>query len=700
MRVPFEWLKELVAVKDPAEQTARRLTMIGLEVEAVEGVDDDVVFEVNVTPNRPDCLNIIGIARELSAACGIGYELPKHDVIAETGELDFNVDILDKDLCNRYAGRIVRNVKIGESPDWLKKRLEKCNIRPINNVVDVTNYVLLEFGHPLHAFDLHTIKGSRIRVGTPDTIKGRGSKVKIKTLDGMEREMPGDSLLIWDAQRPVAVAGVMGGLETEVKDSTKDIFIESAYFEPTSVRRTSKALGLKTESSYRFERGTDIKMLKKALDRAAYLMKQTAGGDIYGKIDIYPKRHIPPKITVKYEKANRILGLKLSKKEMLNCLTGLGLDIEEADANTFRAKPPAYRRDLKRDADIIEEIARMHGYDRIPAELPKATIGIEGLEEQKSGRAEAKNNIKQSLLKSGFAEVINYSFMDSGELDLLGIAKDDERRRLVEIKNPLRSEDSYMRTTLVPSLIRNLIYNVSRGNRDIRIFETSRIFINPFINRGQDPGLPEERERLAIAYYREKSKALYKDETHDFYIVKGAIEAVLDDLKIYGCSFERSSEPFLHPGQSADILISGNKTGFIGALSPAVVSSLDIKTKSAIIAAEIDIDTILPYSMQVIKYRQLPKFPYIERDTAIILDISMEAGRLVDLLKSYPSDLIEDAHVFDVYQGKNIQEGKKSIAFNVRYRSQDRTLKDEEIDSLHKSLVEYILEKTEGQLRK
>lgn len=705
MRVPFEWLKEFIDIKESPQDVAHKLTMIGLEVEAMENVDSDVVFEVNVTPNRPDCLSIIGIARELSAAYKTRLGFPEHDIIAEKGELDFNIDILDAGLCHRYAGRIVKDLKITASPDWLVSRLKKCNIRPINNVVDITNYVLLELGHPLHAFDLKTIKGHRILVGTPKKIRTK-EKVKIITLDAVEREMPIDSLLIWDSERPIAIAGIMGGLDTEVSDSTVDIFIESAYFDPLSVRRTSKALGLKTESSYRFERGTDIKMLKKALDRAAYLMKEVAGGEIYGKLDIYPKRYFPVEITVRDKRINETLGLRLSREEILSCLSGLGLKIEET-ADSLKIEPPSYRGDLQRESDIIEEIARLYGYDRIPAELPKATIMSQesGVKSQES---KIKNNIKQSLLKSGFTETINYSFMGLHELDLMQIEADDERRKLIQIKNPLRAEDSFMRTTITPALIKNLQYNVSHGNREIRLFEMGKVFISQKSEQAvalshchTECSLPMEREHLAAIYYREKIKTLYKDETSDFYIVKGVIEAIFNDTKIYDYSFVRSSEPFLHPGQSADIFIMDTKIGYVGSLSPAMVDSLDIKAhKPSVIVLEINIDNLMPYSMQVVKYRAIPKYPFIERDTAIIVDALVESADLMKLLKSYTSDLIEDIYIFDVYKGKNIPEGKKSIAFNVRYRAADRTLKDDEINALHSSLVDYILDKTKGQLRK
>ncbi|HEX8948419.1 MAG TPA: phenylalanine--tRNA ligase subunit beta [Dissulfurispiraceae bacterium] len=699
MRVPFEWLKDLVNITASADEVAMRLTMLGLEVEAVEHIDDDVVFEINVTPNRSDCLSVIGIARELSAAYGVKLKLPALDVVAETGELDFNVDILDTALCRRYAGRVVKNLRIGPSPGWLKQRLEKCGLRSINNVVDVTNYVLLELGQPLHAFDLKTIKGHRIRVGTPESIRGGNTAVEFKTLDGVEHRIPKDSLLIWDTKRPIAIAGIMGGLETEVSDTTKDIFIESAYFDPVSVRKTSKALGLKTESSYRFERGVDIKMLKKALDRAAYLMKEVAGGTIYGKIDLYPKKYAPADIHVRFEKMNRILGMKLSKKEVAACLAGLEFKVEETQ-DTFKVKPPAYRMDVKRDADVIEEVARTYGYERIPADLPRATVGIGGQgEAERFTRERIVRTLREAFLKSGYNEVVNYSFMGMQDLELLDIGSDDARRSPVQIKNPLRAEDAYMRTMLVPSLIRNVQYNISHGNRDLRLFEMSRVF-HALPQEGESFRLPEERNHLAAAYYREKGKSLYKESVPDFFLLKGVFEAILSELKVRDCTFVRSAEPFLHPGQSADILAGGEKIGYMGVLSPVVVTRLDIKAhKMAFLVAEIDIDGLVPRTGQQVKYVPLQKYPYSERDTAIIVDSALEASTLVEWLKSYPSDLIEDISIFDVYQGGNIPEGKKSIAFNVRYRAAGRTLKDEEVDVLQHTLVEYILGKTNGQLR-
>ncbi|NTU41520.1 MAG: phenylalanine--tRNA ligase subunit beta [Nitrospirales bacterium] len=583
---------------------------------------------------------------------------------------------------------MIRGVKIGPSPAWLAGRLESIGMAVINNVVDVTNYVLLELGHPLHAFDLSTIRGGRIRIGTSKTVSG--GEAEMKTLDGVERKLPADSLLIWDAQRPIAVAGVMGGLETEVSDSTTDVFIEAAHFEPFSIRRTSKTLGLRSESSFRFERGTDIKILKKSLDRAAFLMKEVAGGTIHGKIDIYPRGYKPSEIVVRYDKVNAVLGTSLSREEINLCLGWLGMDIEE-HADFVKVKPPTYRQDMKREADVIEEVARIYGYERIRAELPNATVGME-----RNGQGmllrEMRSRIRHSLLRSGFTEAVNYSFMSSKDLDLLGVK--DERQKAVEIRNPLRSEDSLMRTTLVPALLNAMSYNVSRGNRNLRLFEVSRVFL------AKGEPLPEEREHFALLSYREKENSLYRDDTPDFFVIKGVIEAVLQDLKVTDFTVVRSSEPFLHPGQSADISIAGEKVGFIGVLSPLVVDALEIKAnKPSIVVAELDLDRLFPYAQQIVKYTPIPRFPSVGRDLAILVDASIEAAGIMADLRSHATDLIEEIQVFDVYQGKGIPEGRKSIAFHIRYRSAERTLRDEDVDSVHASLVGFILDKTGGELR-
>ena len=410
MRVPFDWLKEFVDITKSPEEVADILTMAGLEVEAVEKLDGDFVFEVNVTPNRPDCLSIIGIAREIATAMNLPLKHPKHDIKEEASDDGFKIEILDADLCHRYAGRVIKGVKIAQSPDWLKNRITKCGIRTINNVVDITNYVLMESGHPLHAFDLNTLKGKSIKVALAE------EDCNIVTLDGIERKLPPDALLIWDAKNPVAIAGVMGGAETEVSDFTHDVFLESAYFEPTSVRRTSRALGLKSESSYRFERGADIEALSNALDRATSLIRQVAGGMVYKKVDVYPKRFVPVTVDVRYDRVNKVLGTDISDKEMVDINKRLGIAVD-LHKDYFTVKPPAFRTDLKTEADVIEEIARVYGYQKIRTTIPKAVIS--------GGNPDRKQTyairIKDIVRKAGFNEAINYSFMAETDLDIFDI---------------------------------------------------------------------------------------------------------------------------------------------------------------------------------------------------------------------------------------------------------------------------------------
>ncbi len=706
MLVPYEWLKEFVEIPADPEEAAKRLTMIGLEVEGTEAVNGDVVFEVNVTPNRPDCLSIIGIARELSAAYDIPLRMPLHEISGEQPVSDFSVDILNPKLCNRYAGRVIKGVRIAESPGWIKTKLEKCGIRSVNNIVDITNYVLLEFGHPLHAFDADLLKGRKVIVGTPESFKksplnpplpkggtddvNSSISTKIKTLDGVEREILGDSLLIWDAENPVAIAGVMGGLDTEVTVQTENIFLESAYFDPYSVRKTSKSLGLSSESSYRFERGTDIEFLEKALDRAALMIQQIAGGTIYQILDVYPVKYISDPIEVQYGRINKILGISLTNTEMLKILTRLGIPVEDR-GEKVALFPPPNRRDIRRESDVAEEIARIFGYENIPTTKPRSPLS--------SGRIDRKianmNRIRGAMRKAGFTEAINYSFMGMSSLDMIAIPDDDRRRKVIAVSNPLSQEECLLRSTLIPSLIGNLKYNLDRGIKDIRLFEISRVF--------EDTGrnLPKEEFKLGGIFYANRSTSLWKEDAKGFFITKGALESLFGEVKISHYSFSPSSEPFLQKGQSADIFVSDSCVGYVGVLGPDMAEKLDLKKqKPEIVVFELNLDLLLTFIPDVMQYTDIPKYPPVERDIAIVVDETIPSSRIQEIIRAYPSQFIEDVSVFDYFKGGNIPEGKKSIAFNIIYRSKDRTLRDEEVEELHLSLVDHIIQQTGGELRK
>ena len=683
MRVSLEWIKDFVDLTASPEEAAQRLTMSGLEVEGMENVEGDTVMEVNVTPNRPDCLNILGIARETAAAFGLPLKKPQACFDGPLEKGGVRVEITDPELCGRYSGRLIKGVTIGESPDWMKKRLEKCGIRAINNAVDVTNYVLLELGHPLHAFDADRISDRTIRVAKA------GKDRSITTLDGIERKLPEDTLLIWDNREPVAIAGIMGGQGSSVDSATQNIFLESAYFDPSSIRRSSKALGLKSESSYRFERGTDRVFLETALNRAALLMQELAGGTVHEIVDVYPVKYVPATVEVPYRKVNSLLGTDLAKDEMLRILDRIEIATSDR-GDSFAAFPPAFRGDIKEPVDIIEEIARCYGYGNVPVTVPKTPLS-DGSLNRKERNLE---KVKETVRKSGFTEVINYSFIGPEDLDMLSLGPADKRRRSVAVKNPLRQEHSLMRTTLVPSLINNFLYNLARGTREIALYELSKVFFD------EGGRLPDEELRLAGIFFRENSASIWQEQAPSFYIVKGALQALFAELMEAEYSVAPSDEVFLHKGKSADIMCRGSKMGFIGEFSPNIIERLNLKIKKPeIVVFELSVDVLLSLAKERPTYTQIPKYPSIERDMALVVDDRITSGEVLDLLRGYVSPVIESVELFDYYKGKNIPGDKKSLGFRVVYRDKDRTLTDSEVEPVHGTLVDYILKKTAGTLR-
>ncbi|PKL52517.1 MAG: phenylalanine--tRNA ligase subunit beta [Nitrospira bacterium HGW-Nitrospira-1] len=683
MRISFEWIKDFVDIAASPEDTAHRLTRAGLEIEGMESIDGDVVMEVNVTPNRPDCLNILGLAREVAAAFGLPLKKPQARIEGACKKGDIRVEIDASDLCSRYTGRVIKGVTVSESPDWMKKRLEKCGVRAINNVVDITNYVLLELGHPLHAFDADKISDRIIRVAKA------GKNKSISTLDSVERKLPEETLLIWDGRGPVAIAGIMGGEGSSVDADTINIFLESAYFDPASIRRSSKNLGLKSESSYRFERGTDREFLETALNRASILMQEIAGGVIHEIADVYPGKYVPVAVEVPYRKVNSLLGTNLEKQEMLGILEMIEITTRDR-GDSFTAFPPAFRGDIKEPVDVIEEIARCYGYEKITATAPKTPLP-DGILNKKERNLDY---IKEAVRKSGFTEVINYSFMNSDDLDLLSIPKDDRRRRFVTLRNPLRQEDSLMRTTLAPSLINNFLYNLARGARKIAFYELSRVFID------EGSRLPGEELRLAGIFFRENSPAVWQEQVPSFFIVKGALQALFEEMKAGEYTLIPSDEVFLHKGKSADIICKEQKIGFIGEISPHIIERLNLKIKKPeIVIFELSVDILLSLIEDRPVYAQIPKYPSIERDIALVVDDLITSGEILGLLRGYNSPVIESIELFDYYKGKNIPMDKKSLGFRIVYRSKDRTLTDSEVESVHGDLVAYILKKTAGELR-
>ncbi len=683
MKASIKWLKEYVDFSLSAAELSHLLTMAGLEVEGTEEVGDDIILEIAVTPNRPDCLSIRGIAREISANLGLPLKKIPISIKTEGGDGP-DIQIEDRELCTRYASRIIYGVKPGPSPEWITKRLEAHGFRSSLNIVDITNYVLLEMGHPLHAFDLDRLAGKKIAV------KRAGSVKEFQTLDGEKRALNNDMLLIWDAEKPVAIAGVMGGLNTEVTLSTVNILLESAYFRPDSIRRTAKRLGLATESSYRFERGADVNGLTDALDRAAQMIVEIAGGAVTDVSDNYPEPYSPKEIIVRPDRLNSLLGVDIDKTVALGFLENLGFKCKSGEKG-IHATPPSFRPDIQREVDIIEEIARLYGYDKIPSTLP--VIKMQPLPD--STKRGVINNIKDFMVKSGYMEVINLSFLNPTALDNLNIPAADNRRNLIYIKNPLRKEDAALRTSLVPSLLENVSLNMSRGERALSFFEISRVFF------ASGEKLPDEVLQMAAVYCKDTSDAVWQKKHEGFFDIKGALENLFKELKIKDYSFEPDRsfhEPYLHPGKSSLIKIGGEVFGSIGALHPGIAERLDL-TGDISLFEIYDLKKLLSVMPSEIKFAPLPKYPYVERDLAIIVSKDVTVARAKAIISGIDTTIIESVKLFDIYTGKPVPPDKKSLAFSIRYRASDKTLTDSEVDSLHSAILRELESSIKAELR-
>ncbi|MCK5503546.1 MAG: phenylalanine--tRNA ligase subunit beta [Thermodesulfovibrionia bacterium] len=683
MKASYNWLKEFVDFNLPHRELAHTLTMAGFEVEAIEEVEDDIIFDIGVTPNRPDCLSIIGIAREISAV----LDLPLKDVNAEIRKQEGGgplIEIKAPDLCLRYSSRMITGVKPGPSPEWLVKRLEAHDIRSTSNIVDITNYVLLETGQPLHAFDLDKLAGNKI------VVNRAGNENEFHTLDNEKRTLNKDTLLIWDDEKPVAIAGVMGGLNSEVSQSTRNILLESAFFNPVSVRRTSKFINLKTESSYRFERGVDMIGVKSALDRAACLIADIAGGKVSHITDIYPDPYTPRKLCVKYKKINSVIGIDIDESFVENVLTGLGFKIKR-EGDGIVVTPPSFRQDIQRDVDIIEEVVRLYGYDRIPSTLP----AVQMISAPVHKTQEAIKSIKNAMVKSGFSEAINYSFLNPEIMDKLNIPPEDRRRKTVFIKNPLRKEEEAMRTTLIPALLNNVSLNLNRGAKTLRLFEVSRVFLPS----GQK--LPDEVIQMCAIYHKGMSASIWDDKHDGFYDLKGVLENLFSELGIRDYSFIQeatSCEPYLHPGKSCAITVNGEKTGSLGTLHPSVSTAFDISGNINILELY-DIEKIQKAVSPTPEFVSLPRYPYVERDLAIVVSKDITVGQAKETITGIDSDIIEAVSLFDIYTGKPVPDNKKSLAFSIRYRASDRTLTDSEVDVLHSGILRRLEENLKAELR-
>lgn len=659
---------------------------VGKEAADVLGLRD-TILEIDLTPNRADALSHIGIARELSALSGCSLKIPVSKVHGHLPDISSltSVEVRDSELCPRYTGRVITDVTVRPSPLWMQQRLRAVGVRPVNNIVDVTNYVLMEWGQPLHAFDYDRLEGHRIVVRC--AMPGE----KMRTLDGMERELDPSMLVICDADKAVAVAGVMGGEDTEVSQATRRIFLESACFQPASIRKTSKKLGLRSESSHRFERGTDIEGMVQALDRAASLIQELAGGRIAkGRMDHYPVKRAAREVTVRYDRVRTLLGVDAGTEEILRIFKGLSFAIIDTDSERAVVRIPAFRVDVTREIDLIEEIARVYGYNRIPSSVPHASVSPGRMTRDQEWAVRAR----QTLAGLGYSETIHYSFHSPADLDSLGLSEEDPLRAQVRIRNPLSEDQSVLRSTLIPGLLRTLYRNQKRSSTDLKIFEIGRTFAP------RDAVLPLEKTRLAgLASGRVRPPGWdVPPRDVDFFDLKGDLQAFLDGMGIRGARFTRQEGiPFLHPGKSAWIACGPARLGFLGELHPSVVTGYEISGPA--ICFDLDFDLCLQEADEETRYRTVPRFPSVERDIALVLSEETTAGEVEERIRNTEPNLIRETRLFDLYRGKPIPSGKKSLAFSIRFQAEDRTLTDEEVNRIRDRIVKELHREFDATLR-
>lgn len=637
------------------------------------------VIEFEVTPNRPDCLSIIGMAREASATFNRKLNYPEIEIEKEVENINNyieSIEILDKDLCSRYYSRVIKDVKIEPSPLWLQLRLMEAGVRPINNIVDVTNYVMLELGEPLHAFDVDKIEDKKIY------IRAAEKNEKIVTIDNVERKLDSSNLVIADGKKPIAIAGVMGGLDSEVTEETETILIEAANFNKKSVRLTSKKLGLRTEASARFEKGIDLNLTEIACNRACQLIEKIGAGKVVeGYIDVYEKEEEEILINLKPEKVNKVLGVEITKENMINTLKNLEFKVGEKE-NQLNVIVPSFRLDIKEEVDLIEEIGRIYGFHNIEN---KPFVGLLTRGERPFNKI-IENKGKNILIGLGLNEIMTYSFISPKAYDKVKLPVDDSRREYIKILNPLGEDYSSMRTTLMPNMMKVLSRNYNYGVENAYGFEIGSIFLPKELPLKE---LPMEKSVLCIGMYGDKA---------DYYVVKEIIDILLEELGILKVKYLREEKnPTFHPGRTANIVIEDKIIGIVGEIHPDVSENYSIKERVYI--AELDFDAIVEYSNLDKKYKALPKYPAIVRDIAIVLDKDIMAQEIEETILNQGKGLIDEIKLFDIYEGEQVPEGMKSVAYSIVYRSYERTLKDEEINELHLNIIKELEERFNAKLR-
>ena len=658
MKISYNWLKDYCKHDLSVEALAESLTNAGLVVDTVSPLGDDFCLEVEVTSNRPDCLGFIGVAREVATIVRGKLDIP--DVGYDTTDENINditsVTIEDSDLCQRYTARIIKDVKIGPSPEWLQKKICSIGLRPVNNIVDITNYVLMESGQPLHAFDFDKLRENRI------VVRKAKKDETMEAIDGSKCVLTDDMLVIADAQRPVAIAGVMGGKETEVSDATRNVLLESAFFDPRSVRRVSRKLSLMSDSSYRFERRVDPECVDWASRRATRLILEMAGGQaVEGVIDQNYQEGNKVSVSLKMSRLNRLLGLQIEKDTAKDILEHLQFEINSETEDGFSVDVPSFRGDVYREVDLIEEVARIHGYDKIPV---KNSIGVKLSQDNRFDKITEKT--KNVISGLGFNEVVTDSIVGDSQ-DIHGTIWSETGS--LKILNPIRQDENLLRKALVHNLLRVKKHNQNYGVEKTDIYELSKVYLPK-----EDDQLPEEKECLCIL------------GEEGYLALKGVIETILSHLNIAD-SLECVHFDFglFSSEKSAELRLGDSVLGFIGELSREVISDYDFRSKPCI--AELDFNVLIDKTSLEGSYRKVPSFPIVSRDFAVVSDEKVAWAEIKGCIDSLNIDYVDDIEFFDVYRGKQIEKGRKSIAFRVIFRADNKTLKSEEVDILQEKIL-------------
>jgi phenylalanyl-tRNA synthetase beta chain len=648
----------------------------------------DVVLDLEITPNRPDCLSVAGVAREVAAVTG-GTSTWPASVPEESGRPaaeDVSVKIDDAALCPRYTARLIRGVKVGPSPEWLVQKLAAAGARPINNVVDVTNYVMFELGQPLHAFDAATIAKADGKAAI--IVRSAREGETLTTLDGKQRQLSPDTLLITDPSGPIALAGVMGGEATEVSDVTVDVLLESACFDPASVSRTSRRLGLFSEASSRFEKSVDRSACAAAADRAADLIVQLAGGDAApGIVDAYPAPLEPRRLTLRLGRANAVLGTTLGAHEVADILGRLGLGVADAGADTLAVTVPTFRPDLEREIDLIEEVVRVHGMGNVPSTVPTGPAG--GLTREQVWR----RRIGEVLRGAGLNDTMTYSFADPADMERLGWDLGPGEVP-VALLNPMSEEQAVMRWTLAGGLLRAVANNQRHGVDDIHVYEIGAVFVT-----AEGRKQPKERAVLGGALAGLWHRPSWDDVPPqlDFFDGKGVIESLAEELGIDRLRFRATERPWLQPGRGADVLVGGDVIGWLGEVAPAVLDAFE--ARGPVVLFELQLTPVVKAAVDVRTFADTPRFPAVELDLAIVVPEEVTAERVEQAIVSAGGKLLEGVRLFDVYRGAGVPEGRKSLAFALTYRAADRTLTDEDVSPVHDKLVRKVTGAVGGELR-